>query len=124
MTRKWSAAGVDLFDCSQRRFWDPAFAGDPRNLAGWVKRLTGKATMTVGSVGLDVDLIEMLNGSGEAACPPASLARVVEGLERGEYDLVGIGRALLADADWTAKVRRGALDTLVPFTRQALAQLV
>ena len=28
-------AGVDLFDCSQRKFWVPEFEGSPLNLAGW-----------------------------------------------------------------------------------------
>ena len=51
-------AGVDLFDCSQRRFWEPTFAGSDLNLAGWTKKVTGVPTMTVGSVGLDCDLME------------------------------------------------------------------
>ena len=49
-------AGVDVFHCSTRRFWEPEFEGDSRlNLAGWTKKLTGKPVITVGSVGLDTD---------------------------------------------------------------------
>jgi hypothetical protein len=47
-----STAGVDIFHCSQRRFWEPEFEGSDLNLAGWTKRLTGKPTVTVGSVAL------------------------------------------------------------------------
>lgn len=43
-------AGGDAFDCSQRRFWEPVFDASKLNLAGWVKKLTGVATMTVGSM--------------------------------------------------------------------------
>ena len=41
-------AGVDLFDCSQRRFWEPVFEDGDLNLAGWAKKLTGVASMTIG----------------------------------------------------------------------------
>src|SRR5690606_20748656 len=36
-----SAAGVDIFHCSQRRFWEPEFDGSELNLAGWTKEITG-----------------------------------------------------------------------------------
>src|SRR3546814_3725407 len=45
-------AGVDVMDASIRRFWQPAFEGSPLNLAGWAKRLTGKPSIAVGSLGL------------------------------------------------------------------------
>ena len=38
------------------------------------------------------------------------VADVAARLARGEYDLVGIGRALLQDAEWIGKLRDG-----VPF---------
>ncbi len=48
-----SDAGVDVFHCSQRRFWEPEFEGSNLNFAGWAKTITGKPTISVGSVGLD-----------------------------------------------------------------------
>ena len=30
-------AGVDIFHCSQRRFWEPEFEGSDLNFAGWAK---------------------------------------------------------------------------------------
>ncbi len=50
-------AGVDILHCSQRRFWEPEFEGSDLNFAGWAKKLTGAATITVGSVGLNGDFI-------------------------------------------------------------------
>ena len=34
-------AGVDIFHCSQRRFWEPEFEGSDLNFAGWAKKVTG-----------------------------------------------------------------------------------
>src|SRR5690242_11091336 len=59
-------AGIDLFHCSQRRFWDAEFEGSNLNLAGWTKKLTGKPTITVGSVTLDIDFTKSF-GSPESA---------------------------------------------------------
>ncbi len=115
-------AGVDIFHCSSRRFWEPEFDGSPLNLAGWTKKLTGKPTITVGSVTLGTDLMSSF-GSTEPA-PVTGIDELVDRLERGEFDLVAVGRALLANPDWAAKVKRGALDELRPFDRGLLRSLV
>ncbi|WP_019909031.1 NADH:flavin oxidoreductase [Paenibacillus sp. HW567] len=114
-------AGVDIFHCSTRRFWDPEFDGSDLNFAGWVKQITGKPTITVGSVGLDGDFTTLFTegkGAGNA-----SIEGLVQKLENGEFDLVAIGRALLADPAWAGKIRDGNLDELVPFTPEALQTL-
>ncbi|HEY3657596.1 MAG TPA: NADH:flavin oxidoreductase [Steroidobacteraceae bacterium] len=114
------AAGVDIFDCSQRRFWEPIFANSDLNLAGWTRKLTGKPTMTVGSVGLNLELFASMTGE---TCKPASLDRLEEMLARGDFDLVGVGRALLSDPAWVLKVRDNAIDAIVPFSRRSLQRL-
>lgn len=113
-------AGVDLFDCSQRRFWEPIFSDSPLNFAAWVKHITGRPAMTVGSVGLDMDLMSSLGGE---LSKPASLEKLFVSLERDEYDLVGVGRAILVDPHWVQKIRRGAFGELLPFSAAALASL-
>jgi 2,4-dienoyl-CoA reductase-like NADH-dependent reductase (Old Yellow Enzyme family) len=115
-------AGADAFHCSQRRFWEPEFPEvDPeRNFAGWAKVLTGKPTITVGSVGLSGDFISAFGGESSK---PASLDALVHRLERGEFDLVAVGRALLQDHAWVEKVRHGRTHDLADFTRAALATL-
>ena len=115
-----SEAGVDVFHCSQRRFWEPEFAGSELNFAGWSKKLTGKPTITVGSVGLDGEFIAAFGGAGSK---PASLDGLIARLERDEFDLVAVGRALLADPDWVRKIREGRHDELRDFERQALGVL-
>ncbi|WP_344857876.1 NADH:flavin oxidoreductase [Amycolatopsis ultiminotia] len=99
------AAGADVFHCSQRRFWQPEFDGSPLNLAGWAKKVTGKPTITVGSVGLaDSDFLGYLDGKGAAT---ADVDEVCARLEEGEFDLVAVGRALIADPEWPNRVRSG-----------------
>jgi 2,4-dienoyl-CoA reductase-like NADH-dependent reductase (Old Yellow Enzyme family) len=113
-------AGVDIFHCSQRRFWEPEFAGSELNFAGWAKKLTGKRTMTVGSVGLNNDLIAMFSGESSK---PSSLQNLIARLEREEFDLVAVGRALLGDPLWAAKIRDGRAEELLGFNPQTLSSL-
>ena len=115
-----SDAGVDVFHCSQRRFWEPEFEGSDLNFAGWAKKLTNKPTITVGSVGLDGEFIAAFGGE---ASQPASLDGLIRRLENEEFDLVAVGRALLADPQWVAKIRDGRTDDLQNFERSALMSL-
>lgn len=113
-------AGVDIFHCSQRRFWEPEFEGSPLNFAGWAKKLTAKPTITVGSVGLSGEFIAGFAGE---ASEPTPIDGLVSRLETGEFDLVGVGRALIVDPDWAVKVREGRHD-FTPFQRSSLGTLV
>ncbi len=113
-------AGADIFHCSQRRFWEPEFEGSDLNFAGWAKKLTGAPTITVGSVGLSGEFIAAFGGEGSQ---PASLDGLLERLDRGEFDLVGVGRALLQDPEWVVKIREGRNDDLKNFEREALGVL-
>ncbi len=114
-------AGVDIFHCSQRRYWEPEFAGSNLNLAGWTRKLSGKPTITVGSVTLSAEMISTLM-EGETATPRA-IADLVERLERHEFDLVAIGRALITNPDWPKIVASGGAASLNPFSVSALAEL-
>lgn len=115
-------AGADILHCSQRRFWEPEFDGDGSdlNFAGWAKKLTGQPTITVGSVGLSGEFIAAFGGEGSE---PASLDELLRRLDRGDFDLVGVGRALLQDPLWATKVKEGRTTELQPFRREALATL-
>lgn len=97
-----SDAGVDLFDCSQRFFDTPLFDGSSLNLAGWVRKLTGVRSMTVGGVGLGKSgkPASHIDGSQPS---DNNLDRLLARFERDEFDLVAIGRSLLNDADWLRK---------------------
>ena len=115
-----AAAGVDAFHASTRRYWLPEFEGSDLNLAGWTKKLTGRTTITVGSVGLDGDFLRGFAGEG---APVKGIDDLLDGLEREEYDMVAIGRALLQDPEWAAKVLAGRIDELKPYEASALKTL-
>lgn len=114
-------AGVDMLHCSQRRFWEPEFEGSDLNFAGWAKKLTGAATITVGSVGLSGEFLAAFRGEESQ---PASLDELVKRMDRGDFDLVAVGRPLLADPNWVQKIRDERFDELKGFNVSALAQLV
>lgn len=117
-------AGVDIFHCSQRRFWEAEFEGSDLNLAGWTKKLTGKDTITVGSVSLNADFLpapgEKVFKDGEIA----SLDGLKEMLVRDEFDLVAVGRAMIANPDWANLVQSGEFANLINFEKKMLMSLV
>ena len=115
------AAGVDVFHCSQRRYWEPEFSGSDLNLAGWTRKLSGKPTITVGSVTLNAEMISTLMDGQKAT--PRSIADLVDRLRRQEFDLVAIGRALITNPDWPKVVSAGDVNALNPFSVGALAEL-
>lgn len=135
-------AGVDLFDCSTRRFWEPAFAGSDLSLAGWVRKLSGKPTMMVGSLGIAREVLEKdamaalrrvaAGGGAEAAerVPEIGpelhmLDDAVRRLEAGECDLLGVGRMLITNPDLANRVRSGqGIGAMKVYRTQDLMTLV
>ncbi|MCH0561997.1 MULTISPECIES: NADH:flavin oxidoreductase [unclassified Streptomyces] len=115
-----AAAGADAFHASTRRYWLPEFEGADLNLAGWTKKLTGKPAITVGSVGLDGDFIKAFQGQGAEL---GDLDNLLDRMERDEFDLVAVGRALLQDPLWAQKVLAGRYDELKPYDAAALKTL-
>ncbi|MFE7778734.1 NADH:flavin oxidoreductase [Streptomyces sp. NPDC057445] len=115
-----AAAGVDAFHASTRRYWLPEFEGSDLNLAGWTKKLTGRPTITVGSVGLDGDFIRAFAGEGAEV---GSIDNLLDRLERDEFDLVAVGRALLQDPEWAAKILGDRIEELEPYDAAALKTL-
>ncbi len=116
-------AGVDIFHASQRRFWEKEFADSPLSLASWTKKITRKPVITVGSVGID-NAFELDIFSGKKVdTQPQSIALVEQQLQAEAFDLVGVGRALLADPDWANKMKLNQIDEVIPFTTDSLSTL-
>ena len=116
-------AGVDIFHVSTRRFYEQAWADSPLSLAGWAKQLTGMPVITVGSVGLSTDLFDNLFEKKDPELEvERSLERLTAMFGRGEFDLVSVGRALIADPEWVEKIRDGRLDEIKPFSRALLGE--
>lgn len=115
-------AGVDVFHCSTRRFWEPEFEGSDLNLAGWVKTITNKPTITVGSVSLNEDFINTFKGS--VVSDEITFHDLEERLSRHEFDLVAVGRALISNPNWAELVRDNKTDQLKPFRKEDLSNLI
>jgi 2,4-dienoyl-CoA reductase-like NADH-dependent reductase (Old Yellow Enzyme family) len=121
-------AGVDVFHASSRRFWKPEWPeaehGGDRNFAGWSKAVGGGLpVITVGSVGLSVDVMETLFGQEAENHVEQGVAELVRRFTAGEFDLVAIGRGLIGDPDWVNKVRAGRYADVRPFARDDLGKL-
>jgi 2,4-dienoyl-CoA reductase-like NADH-dependent reductase (Old Yellow Enzyme family) len=114
-------AGVDVFHASARRFWDAAFTGSSLTLAGWTKKLTGRSTIAVGSVSLGTDMMTSFGTDDPSGMN--GIDSLLDCMERGEFDLIAIGRALITNPEWPRIVQSGHPDRLQPFRRAALATL-
>ncbi|MGX7894075.1 NADH:flavin oxidoreductase [Tsuneonella sp. HG222] len=118
-------AGVDILHCSQRRFWEPEFpeidGESGLNFAGWAKKITGAPTISVGSVGLSGEFLGSFRGK---SAERENLDGLVARMERGEFDLIAVGRALLSDPEWAAKVRDGREDEIGDFDPASMKELV
>lgn len=113
-------AGVDIFHPSTRRFWQPAFEGSTLTLSGWTKRMTGKPTVLVGHVGVDT----AFRADGPDANDPSEQEKVellTQLFASEQFDLLGIGRAILADPKWIEKTVAGRPETIVPYTKDSEA---
>lgn len=114
-------AGVDAIHCSQRRILEAEFpavdGANGLNFAGWVKKLSGLPTISVGSVGLSSEFTGAFRGEGSAA---GKLDEAIERLDRGEFDLIAVGRALLQDPQWFMKVKHRRFEELSDYDAKAL----
>jgi len=116
-------AGVDIFHCSTRRFWEPEFEGSDLNLAGWTQKITGKPAITVGSVTLNQSFIDEDKSGFSAGAETTDLSELTLRMDAGEFDLAAVGRALIANPDWAVKVQSGKVDELVPYGSEMLKNL-
>lgn len=118
-------AGANVLDCSQRRFWEPEFpeidGEEGLNFAGWAKKLTGATTISVGSVGLSGDFMAAFGGESSTS---VGLDRLVRRMDRDEFDLIAVGRALISDPQWVTKIRVGDGGGLKGFTPADLGELI
>jgi 2,4-dienoyl-CoA reductase-like NADH-dependent reductase (Old Yellow Enzyme family) len=72
-------------------------------------------------VGLTEEFIATYRG-GEAEV--ASIDDLITRMEADEFDMIAVGRALIANPDWVTKVRAGKFDELVTYNQEMLSQLI
>lgn len=115
-------AGVDVLHASARRFYDVEFDGSALGVSGWAKRLTSMPVIAVGSVGLDIDLFNYFfdHDREPQLTSLKHFADLVERFEHNEFDMIAIGRSLLADPKFLQKMRDGKYEDIVVFTKEAV----
>ena len=94
--------------------------GSDPNLAGWTKKITGQ-TDSYGGIGQSGRGFHGFAWQNPGTCrrirwPSRDFDRLLEMLARGDFDLVAVGRATLADWGWAEKVYQGRFEELVLFT--------
>jgi 2,4-dienoyl-CoA reductase-like NADH-dependent reductase (Old Yellow Enzyme family) len=111
--------GVDLFNCSSRYFWHPEVEGSNLTFAGWSKKYTDVPVVTVGSVGLKIDLFGgfMADQAEFEFAGAQQIQQLADLYRQGQFDLVAVGRSIIGDAQWLQKVRAGRFNEIRPFTK-------
>lgn len=113
-------AGANVFHISARRFDAPGWPLlDPRrSVAAWVKTMTDLPVMTIGSVGLSTDLASDVFDDKEPVLQVEDdVVRVRQGLDAGDFDMIGVGRAQISNPDFVDRVRRGDYENLRDFKK-------
>lgn len=117
------AAGTDIFHPSTRRYFKPEWPDSDLGFAGWTKRLSHLPVIAVGSVGLATDVMDSLVGTTEqGSAIGEDMGELVRRFERGDFDMVAVGRSLLGDAEWVNKVAAGEIDSIRPFRKDDLGE--
>jgi 2,4-dienoyl-CoA reductase-like NADH-dependent reductase (Old Yellow Enzyme family) len=111
-------AGVDVFHASARRFWVPEWPGSELGIAGWTRRLTDAPVIAVGSVGLDIDVMENFFGQEARPTGEAGLVELMRRFEDGQFDLISVGRGHIGDQGIVGKFREGRFSEIRHFTRK------
>lgn len=120
LIRALDAGGADMLHMSTRYFHNPEWPDlhPTRTLSGWVKEFTDLPVVTVGSVGMNVDLMQTLySDRDELQTIESSVAELLPLFEDGQFDLVAVGRASIGDPELVTKIRDGRFDEIRPFTR-------
>jgi 2,4-dienoyl-CoA reductase-like NADH-dependent reductase (Old Yellow Enzyme family) len=122
LVRALGAAGVDILHVSTRDALDPGFPDQgPLTLAGWTRRLSGLPVIAVGKVSVTLPMDRSYGGAADVVTDPGP---ALDLLERGEADLLAVGRALIANPDWVEVVRSGRWRDLKPYHVGLLDSLV
>lgn len=113
-------AGTDMFHVSTRRFDKPAWPDidADRSLASWVKTMTTKPVVAVGSVGLTTDLAQDLFDNRDPELRiEEDIVRVSESIRSGHFDFIAIGRTHIANMDLVDRVRVGNFEGMKLFRK-------
>ena len=114
-------SGVDYFDVSTRRFWEPAFGDNSKSLVALTKSISKKPVFAVGSVGLDQPhQSKFFRDKANIDAKVTDIKKVLKQLNNNDFDFVSVGRAILADPEWPNKIKNKKINDIKPFVRKDL----
>ena len=87
-----------------------------------MKRLRTEVAI-IGAGPIGIELAVAFTKAGVDKDGGANLEALARRVADGEFDLVAVGRALIADPEWVNKVRAGKFDSLKAFEPAQLATL-
>jgi len=108
-----NAAGMDYYNGSTDKWWEPAYPGSHMNIGGWVKKLSQKPVIISGGFGLDNKLRDTVNGTAANSTAPHSFDDMMKLFHNGEFDMFALGRTILTDPDYLKKLRDGRYDEML-----------
>jgi len=120
--RELREAGADILHVSTLDLLAPAFPGHGEGgLAAWTRKLSGLPVIAAGGVSVRLPMNEAYGESDSGVEDPGPALELVE---RGDVDLLAVGRALIANSDWVPLVRAGRWRELRPFHKTLLKTLL
>jgi 2,4-dienoyl-CoA reductase-like NADH-dependent reductase (Old Yellow Enzyme family) len=115
-------AGMDILHVSTRDAAAPGFEdAGAKTLAAWTRELSGLPVIAVGKVSVTLPMDRAYGTERDVVTNPGPYLEMVE---RGEVDLLAVGRALIANPEWVPLVRAGRWRELQPFNKGLLDRLV
>ena len=83
------------------------------NIGGWTKKLSGKPVIISGGFGLDNKLRDTVDGTPANSTVRRGFDDVMKLYRDGEFDMFALGRTILTDPDYLAKLRDGRFDQMM-----------
>lgn len=112
---------ITYYHVSTRRYWEPAFSNSDLTLAGWFKKISGKTTIAVGSVGLNNDFLNaVVSGKGASKTNLFDLEKM---MEKHEFDLIALGRTLISNPNFVKIIENNDFSLIKDFDANDLNTL-
>jgi 2,4-dienoyl-CoA reductase-like NADH-dependent reductase (Old Yellow Enzyme family) len=108
-----NAAGMDYYNGSTDKYWEPVYPGSPMNIGGWVRKLSDKPVIISGGFGLDNKLRDTVDGMPANATVHNGFDDLMRQFHNGEFDMFSLGRTILCDPDYLKKLRDGRFDEMM-----------